>query len=100
MVKGKGIFLIVGCGHMGLKTLLKRAKALFNQPIAGVIGGLHYGKQKEEDLQAEIQALREIQPRLIALSPHDSYPEALKAFESAFPDVYQTIKVGEEICYL
>lgn len=99
-VKGRGIFLIVGCGHMGLKTLLKRAKALFNQPIAGIIGGLHYGKLKENDLQEEIQALKEIQPVLIALSPHDSYPEALKAFENAFPDVYKTIKVGEEISYL
>lgn len=96
-VKNKGIFLIVGCGHMGVETLIRRVKQLFKQPVAGIIGGLHYGKKKKEELQQEINIIKEISPELLALSPHDSYPETLKAFECVFSDAYQTVKAGKII---
>lgn len=41
-VEGKGIILIVGCGHQTLLKILDRAEALFDEPIYGIIGGLHY----------------------------------------------------------
>ncbi len=41
-VEGKGIVLIIGCGHQTLPKILARAQALFKEPIYGVIGGLHY----------------------------------------------------------
>lgn len=41
-VAGKGIVLIVGCGHQSLPKLLARVERLFNEPIYGLIGGLHY----------------------------------------------------------
>jgi 7,8-dihydropterin-6-yl-methyl-4-(beta-D-ribofuranosyl)aminobenzene 5'-phosphate synthase len=93
-VAGQGIILIVGCGHMGLEPLLKRAKSTFSQHVIGIVGGLHYGKTKENDLQPDIEVLREIHPQLIALSPHDSYPEVIDVFEKVFPDVYRPVRVG------
>jgi hypothetical protein len=41
-----------------------------------------------------VQALN---PQLVAVSPHDSSPDALQAFRAAFPAVYQDIKVGQPI---
>jgi len=61
----------------------------------GVVGGLHYGDAGTEELQPHIQFLEERQPKLIALSPHDSGLETLKAFQSAFPEAYQSVKVGK-----
>lgn len=39
-VAGKGIVLIVGCGHQTILRLLERAEAMFGAPPSGVIGAL------------------------------------------------------------
>lgn len=96
-VAGEGLVLITGCGHPTLETLVLRAEALFGKQVVGVVGGLHYEKVSTEDVQPHIRFLEARQPGLIALSPHDSSPEALEAFQSAFPEAYQSVKVGEVI---
>jgi 7,8-dihydropterin-6-yl-methyl-4-(beta-D-ribofuranosyl)aminobenzene 5'-phosphate synthase len=96
-VAGQGIVLIVGCGHMGLKALLERVKTVFDVPVIGVVGGLHYGKASADVLQSEIQSLRDCHPLLVALSPHDSGPVALDEFAQAFPTTYRSICVGVPI---
>jgi 7,8-dihydropterin-6-yl-methyl-4-(beta-D-ribofuranosyl)aminobenzene 5'-phosphate synthase len=96
-VSGEGIVLITGCGHMGLKALLERAQKVFDAPIVGVVGGLHYGDASAADLQDEIGLLQAIQPHVIALSPHDSGEAALQAFAQAFPGAYTSIVVGQPI---
>ena len=94
---GRGILLIVGCGHMGLKNLLQRADTIFDAPVIGVVGGLHYGRASADGLQQELQFMQERRPQLLALSPHDSGPAAIAAFEKAFPTAYRPIRVGERI---
>jgi 7,8-dihydropterin-6-yl-methyl-4-(beta-D-ribofuranosyl)aminobenzene 5'-phosphate synthase len=96
-VEGHGLVLITGCGHPGLERLVERAETLYGEQVIGVVGGLHYTRASAQQLQPQIQFLRSRQVRLVALSPHDSAPEALAAFESAFPDVYHTLKVGQTI---
>jgi 7,8-dihydropterin-6-yl-methyl-4-(beta-D-ribofuranosyl)aminobenzene 5'-phosphate synthase len=96
-VAGKGLVLITGCGHPTLEKLVSRAETLFGQQVVGVVGGLHYEGASREAVQTHIQFLESRKPKLIALSPHDSSPEALKAFQSAFPDAYQFVRVGESI---
>jgi len=96
-VAGEGLVMITGCGHPSMEKLVARAEALFGGQVVGVVGGLHYEKVSAEDVQPHIQFLAPRQPRLIALSPHDSSPEALKAFQSAFPEAYRSVKVGEVI---
>jgi 7,8-dihydropterin-6-yl-methyl-4-(beta-D-ribofuranosyl)aminobenzene 5'-phosphate synthase len=98
-VAGKGVVLIVGCGHMGLHRLLRRAKTVFSDPIIGVIGGLHYMRKKEDELKGEIDSLKACKPLLVALSPHDSFPEAVHTFEDAFSATYRPVKVGEPIVF-
>ncbi len=96
-VAGEGLVLVTGCGHPGLGNLVIRAKSLYQLPVVGVVGGLHYGDAAAEDLTAHIEYLKSYDPQLVALSPHDSGPEALAAFEAAFTDDYQTLRVGETV---
>lgn len=96
-VAGQGLVIITGCGHPTMEKLVSRAEQLFGEQVVGVVGGLHYEKVSTEGVQPHIQFLEPRQPKLIALSPHDSSPEALAAFESAFSEAYQFIRVGEAI---
>lgn len=89
--------VITGCGHPTLETLVERVENLYGIPVVGVVGGLHYEGLSADAIRPDIQFLQSRQPRLVALSPHDSSPEALIAFEQAFGDAYHTLKVGEGI---
>lgn len=96
-VAGQGLVMITGCGHPGMEKLVARAEVLFGKQVVGVVGGLHYEKLSNEEVQPHIRFLEPREPKLVALSPHDSSPEALEAFQSSFPKVYRFIKVGEAI---
>ncbi len=121
-VEDKGIVLIVGCGHQTLSKLLDRTEMLFDEPIYGIIGGLHYpveggpieitgmspyryfgtGKVPweyitREELQANIDLLKQRQPKIVALSPHDSSPLSFEMFRESFGSAYRNLRVGEEI---
>jgi len=96
-VAGQGLVMITGCGHPTMERLVSRAETLFGGPVVGVVGGLHYLQASTEEVQPHIQFLEPRQPKLIALSPHDSGPEVLAAFESAFSEAYQAVRVGEAI---
>jgi|GEM_PF-177430 7,8-dihydropterin-6-yl-methyl-4-(beta-D-ribofuranosyl)aminobenzene 5'-phosphate synthase len=121
-VEGKGIVLIVGCGHQTLPKILERAEALFEEPIYGIIGGLHYpvtdsrlilqglkiqmyaGTGKVpwspitiEEVKNNINLLKKLNPGVVGLSGHDSCDESIEAFRTAFPGIYRDIKVGEKI---
>ncbi len=96
-VEGQGLVVISGCGHPGLETMLQRAEAAFGLPVVGVVGGLHYQNADAAALQPHIDFLAGRNPRLVALSPHDSFEAAQQAFKQAFPDAYQNVEVGVEI---
>ncbi len=121
-VAGKGIVLIVGCGHQGLKNILARTEALFDEPLYGIVGGLHYpvtasriapfglhvqkrfatGKLPWKPITADevaenIDFLQRYNPRLVALSAHDSCDASIGQFREAFPEAYCDVKVGSPI---
>lgn len=121
-VEGKGIVLVVGCGHQTLPKIIERTEALFDEPIYGLIGGLHYpvnggpieimgwfphkmfgtGKLPwqpitMEELEENIEFLKKRNPKIVALSAHDSSEVSLKAFHDAFPKAIRDINVGERI---
>lgn len=96
-VENHGLVLITGCGHPGVERLVKQAESLYGKQVIGVVGGLHTITATAEQLQSQILFLQSRDPELIALSPHDSSPESLTAYQQAFPDVYQALKVGEAI---
>ena len=111
----KGIVLIVGCGHQGVRSIVERAEALFDEPLYGLVGGLHYpitdlrfqrimGADRplwklmtKDDVLELIQYLKEKGLKRVALSPHDSCDWALNAFEEAWGSDFGVVTVGQEI---
>ena len=121
-VRDKGIVLIVGCGHQTLPRILERARAIFSQPIYGLVGGLHYpvpeGRGRllgldvqrllasgegpfdpltEAHVRAEIALLKQHSPGLVGLSGHDSSDPVIEWFREAFGPAYRDVRVGEWI---
>lgn len=121
-VEGKGIVIIIGCGHQTIERIIERAQALFDEPIYAIIGGLHYpvhggriklgpinlqhivGSDKppwrglsEKDVQSAITAMNRVSPQIVSLSPHDSSDWSIDQFRQAFGDRYVDLKVGKEI---
>ncbi len=118
-VAGKGIVMVVGCGHPTLARLVARAKAVTGLPLYGVIGGLHFpvtgsrvgkggqniignGKlpwQRITRREAEAAAafLAELDLGLVALSGHDICDWSLELFQRKLGERCRTLRVGEEI---
>lgn len=117
-VAGKGIVLIVGCGHQGLPKLLERTAQQFEEPLFGLIGGLHFpvpsGRVKSggvdrqrwatygfeagpslDDVQREIDWLRSRGVQWVSLSPHDSSDEVIELFRRSFGTAYHDLLVGK-----
>jgi 7,8-dihydropterin-6-yl-methyl-4-(beta-D-ribofuranosyl)aminobenzene 5'-phosphate synthase len=121
-VEGKGIVLIIGCGHQTLPKILARAQALFEEPIYGIIGGLHYPVSDSpakifgikiqkyvgtckfpwrpitiDEVNKNVDLLKKINPKVVGLSPHDSCDASIATFRKAFQNEYKDIIVGEKI---
>jgi 7,8-dihydropterin-6-yl-methyl-4-(beta-D-ribofuranosyl)aminobenzene 5'-phosphate synthase len=117
-VEGKGIVLVVGCGHQTLPRILERAGQLFEEPVYGVVGGLHYPFPRGRlqtfgldlqnllvygplrgprlvDVRRDVRRLAEHHPAWVSLSAHDSSDEMIREFRQDFPGVYRDLKVGE-----
>jgi 7,8-dihydropterin-6-yl-methyl-4-(beta-D-ribofuranosyl)aminobenzene 5'-phosphate synthase len=121
-VAGMGAVVIIGCGHPRVDRILDRAELLLDAPVCGIVGGLHYpvtasrwvvgrlpmqrivgtGKWPwdpigPDDVEQGIASITRRQPRLVALSGHDSCDWSLDAFRTAFPSAHQDVRVGREI---
>lgn len=121
-VKGKGMALIIGCGHPTIEGLIERCEALFPHPVFAVIGGLHYpirgGRIKvgpvniqkyvgsdrmpwngltEADVRSGIETIKKAGATTVGLSPHDSCDWSLDQFRKAFGKGYAEVQVGRPI---
>ena len=121
-VAGRGLVLVVGCGHPMVQRIVERAETLFEEPVYGIVGGLHFpvtgsrlvtaglpmqrilgtGKwpwdpvDRDEVAQA-VAFLKRHGLRLVALSPHDSCDWSLDYFREAFGNACEDVLVGWEI---
>lgn len=121
-VEGKGLILVVGCGHPGVEALVERAEQVFALPVYGVIGGLHFPVTDDRahigpfrmqqllgspnppwqpiDKQAVHRTVEYLKARgiqYLAPSAHDTCDWSLHTFEEAFGDKYHPVKVGERL---
>jgi 7,8-dihydropterin-6-yl-methyl-4-(beta-D-ribofuranosyl)aminobenzene 5'-phosphate synthase len=118
-VTGKGVVMIVGCGHPSLARLVERAQAVTGLPLYSVVGGLHFpvtgsrvgkGRQniigngklpwqriRRREARAAARLLAGLDVKLVALSAHDSCDWTLRIFAEELGDRYRTLKVGEEV---
>jgi 7,8-dihydropterin-6-yl-methyl-4-(beta-D-ribofuranosyl)aminobenzene 5'-phosphate synthase len=120
-MKGKGLVVIIGCGHQTIEVIIKKVKETYDEPIYAIIGGLHFpvngGRGKvgpfniqqivsaekvpwkginENDIDSGIEALKDADPQFIYLSGHDSSDFAIEKFKKAFGSKLQILLVGEE----
>jgi 7,8-dihydropterin-6-yl-methyl-4-(beta-D-ribofuranosyl)aminobenzene 5'-phosphate synthase len=96
-VEGKGIVLITGCGHPTVQKIVERAQAVFDEPIFGIVGGLHLTSKDPKVFQPSVDNLKGLKLGLIALSPHDASGEVIQALREVYPGISQDIKVGQAI---
>lgn len=121
-LEGKGIVIVIGCGHQTIQRIIERTQALFDEPIYAIIGGLHlpggggrvkigpldiqaivgtdrvpWKKMNANDTLEAIEAVKRANPKVVALSPHDSSDVSLELFRKTFGDAFQIIKVGQPI---
>jgi len=121
-VLGKGLVVVIGCGHPTLPVILNRVKAMLDAPIYAVIGGLHLpvhggrmnlgplnlqnlvGSDRmpwhslgEEDVTKTLAVIQKESPALVALSPHDSSDWTMERFKQALGQRYRPMEVGRII---
>lgn len=114
-VAGKGIVLIVGCGHQGVRRIVERAEALFDEPLYGLVGGLHFPvtgsalqriaggdrppwqSLSRDDVYRAIRYMQEKGLKRIVLSPHDSCDWTLGAFKETWGSDFDVVTVGQRI---
>jgi metal-dependent hydrolase (beta-lactamase superfamily II) len=121
-VKGKGLVVIVGCGHQTMGKLVQRLEEAFGEKLYGVVGDLHYpfphGRLSifgldvqrrlasgegffrpltRAEVDADMSLLEGKQLGLIALGGHDTSDEVLRDFERRFDGQFQRVEVGRPI---
>jgi len=121
-LEGKGIVLIIGCGHPTIERIVERARMIFREPIYAVIGGLHFPVNggrifagpvnvqwlvgsdtppwkglDEDDVRKGIEALKVVNPAVVSLSSHDSSDWSLEQFHISFGNKFVELKAGREL---
>lgn len=123
-LKGKGLVVLVGCGHQTIEQILDDINNYFQQPVYAVAGGLHYpvhggrvmlgplnlqslagsdrlpGKSiTEDDVEHAIEAMKHHGVVKVALSGHDTSDWALDRFAREWGDNFIQLKVGEKLTF-
>ncbi len=124
-LKGKGLVIIVGCGHQSVPSIIERTENIVDKkiPIYSFIGGMHLPIPKfpnakdwmgipyykftgtrrpiwepwsELDIQDAIQSLKTRGVNLVSISSHDSSDESIEIFRTEF-EQYIDLRVGKPI---
>jgi 7,8-dihydropterin-6-yl-methyl-4-(beta-D-ribofuranosyl)aminobenzene 5'-phosphate synthase len=121
-VEDLGVVLIVGCGHQPIPNLLRRYDQLFDEPLYGIIGGLHlpvpqgrlqmagldvqrvfasgdgpFAPLTMIEIEEQVAMLQARNLGVIGVGGHDSSDEVIALFAREFGDAYRYVRVGEPI---
>lgn len=101
-----------------LPRILARTAELFDEPIYGIVGGLHYpyprGRWRQfgldlqqllvygpfrgprlDEIRRDMRLLEQKRPKWVSISAHDSSDEMIEEFRRAFGESYHVLRVGE-----
>ncbi len=120
-LKNKGLVVFTGCGHPTIQVILDMVKAIFDEPIYAVGGGLHFPvksgriklkgidlqriigtgfpiwkKLTDRDLNRTIDYLNDINPKKVLLSAHDTDDYALEKFKQSLYSDVEILEAGEK----
>lgn len=120
-LSGKGLVIIMGCGHPGVEAVVQRAEEVFETPVYAVIGGFHllitgdrsgrkfkpqmllgspelpWKTPRKEDTIQVIAFLKKKGIKLVSVSAHDSCDWTLETFAQLFDGQSLPLKVGQEL---
>jgi metal-dependent hydrolase (beta-lactamase superfamily II) len=121
-VAGLGVVLIVGCGHQPIPNLLRRYDQLFDEPLYGVVGGLHLPVPQGRlwmagldvqrvfasgdgllspltmvEIEDQLALLKARELGVVGVGGHDSSDEVIALFADEFDEAYRYVRVGEPI---
>lgn len=120
-LEGRGLVVIVGCGHQTVPKLLERIEAAFDTPIYAIIGDLHYpvpsGRLYVHGIDAQRrlasgngvfapidQAVVDQEVTLLsqklsflAIGGHDTNDAVIAQFEEIMGERFQRVEVGKPI---
>jgi 7,8-dihydropterin-6-yl-methyl-4-(beta-D-ribofuranosyl)aminobenzene 5'-phosphate synthase len=94
-VRGRGLFVLTGCGHSGIVNILRHVRKLTGERrVHAVVGGFHLsGPLFEKIIAPTCEALDEFAPDYLVPS-HCTGWRATQAIATRFPDAFITNSVG------
>lgn len=122
-LEGRGLVILVGCGHQTVPKLLERVTAAFDDPIYAIIGDLHYPVPHGRLYMAGIDAQRRLASgngifapinqttveneidllsrnlAFLALGGHDTHDAVFDQFEAEMGERFMRVKVGTPILF-
>jgi metal-dependent hydrolase (beta-lactamase superfamily II) len=121
-VEGRGLVVIVGCGHQTVPKLLQRIDAAFGEPLYGIVGDLHYPVPKGRlslwgidaqrrlasgdgifapidsiGVMSDLDLLASRRLGLVALGAHDTNDEVIASVASRFGPRFRRVQIGSPI---
>ncbi len=92
----KGLAVLMGCSHPGMKNMLDSAEQLLNKPIYAVIGGTHLVEADEDSLDLSMAYLKKNTIEIISMN-HCTGQTALDRLSST-NDRYSLNRTGSFVC--
>ena len=78
----KGVIIILGCAHPGMKNMIDTVKALLGRPVFAILGGTHLVEASRENLEKSIGYLSDETLCVVGVS-HCSGKKAMDILEAS-----------------
>ncbi len=93
----KGLVVLVGCSHPGVARMVEAAeKQLGKNSVRLVLGGFHMIRQSEDEIQAQIERLKELNVEKVAPA-HCTGEKAARLFRQAWGADFVPAGAGRKI---
>ncbi len=96
-IKGKGLFIVSGCSHAGIVNIVRHAVKITGvEKVYGLAGGLHLIKADDERIDKTVEALKEMNLKLVAAG-HCTGLKALSRLSTVFEEKFELLHSGKVI---
>ena len=93
-LQGKGLVIIVGCAHHGLRNLVEQARALRpGTPVYALIGGFHLKDTPHQEIIDTISYLRQLEIKILAPN-HCTGFNAVRLMAQEYPEAMHQVLAG------
>jgi 7,8-dihydropterin-6-yl-methyl-4-(beta-D-ribofuranosyl)aminobenzene 5'-phosphate synthase len=95
---GKKLVLVTGCAHPGIVSIVENVTSKFKQPLDMVLGGFHWFKNQKNEVESQINCLRQMGVQKIAPC-HCSGSDAVTLARENWKDGFVEVTSGARICF-